>query len=177
MKKDLNYYVNLPYKVCLYPDPAGGFAVELPDLPGCISQGDNDEDAYEMIQDAKLCWIETALEDGFEIPEPGEIKKGSFLEQLNGLLEKYEFRAVLGNSGAGTIMGKLEGFDLIIETDTEESAIEKLAEELLDYANDYVRDFHRYFNSTNRKAHFPYVLKVLLSRDINQITGMIKEVK
>jgi len=177
MKKDLSYYMNLPYKVCLNPDPAGGFAVELLDLPGCISQGETVENAYEMIQDAKLCWLETALHDGFEILEPGAITKTSFLKELNGLLERYEFRSVLGDSGAGTIMGKLEGFDLIAEADTEESAIEKLAEELLDYANDYMQDFHSYFNSTNRKAHFPYLLKVLLSGGINEISNMIKVVK
>lgn len=177
MKKDLNYYLNLFYKVFLYPDPEGGFAVEIPDLPGCVSQGETVEEAYKMIQDVKLCWIKTALEVGAEVPEPREITKGSFLEQLNGLLQKYNFRAVLSDSGAGTLMGTLEGFDLIIEADTEELAIEKLAEELLDYANDYMHDFHRYYNSTNRKDHFPYLLKVLLSGNINQISNMIKVAK
>ena len=177
MKKDLNYDVNLLYKVCLYPAPEGGFVVEIPDLPGCISQGETVEEAYKMIQDVKLCWIETALEVGVEVPEPREIIKGSFLEQLNGLLEKYDFKAVLGDSGVGTVMGTLEGFDLIIEADIEELAKEKLSEELLDYANDYMHNFHIYFNSTNRKAHFPYLLKVLLSGDINQISNMIKVAK
>jgi len=154
MKKDLNYYVNLLYKVCLYPDPEGGFAVEIPDLPGCISQGETVEEAYNMIQDAKLYWIKTALEVGVEVPEPQEITKSSFLEQLNELLKRYEFRAVLGDSGAGTVMGTLEGFDMIIEVDKEESAVAKLAEELMEYANDYMCNFQLYFNSTNRKAHF-----------------------
>lgn len=70
MTKDIQYYLSLPYRVTLYPSDEGGYAVEIPELPGCISQGETVEDAINMIQDAKICWLESALEDGIEIPEP-----------------------------------------------------------------------------------------------------------
>ena len=70
MTKDLAYYLSLPYQVILWPDPSGGYVVSVPDLPGCLSQGDSREEALEMIEDAKRAWITTALEDGVPIPEP-----------------------------------------------------------------------------------------------------------
>lgn len=69
-KKNLDYYLQLPYRIVLYPAKEGGYVVEIPELPGCLSQGESVEDALEMIKDAKKGWIEIALEDGREIPEP-----------------------------------------------------------------------------------------------------------
>ncbi len=72
MEKTIDYYMGLPYKIVLYPAVEGGYVVEIPELRGCISQGDDAEDALKMIEDAKLCWLEIALEDGKEIPEPSD---------------------------------------------------------------------------------------------------------
>jgi antitoxin HicB len=77
MDKDLQYYLGLPYKILLYPSPEGGFAIEMPELPGCISQGETIEEAYEMIRDAQKCWLEVALEDDNPIPEPAATEEYS----------------------------------------------------------------------------------------------------
>ncbi|MCG9966872.1 type II toxin-antitoxin system HicB family antitoxin [Pelotomaculum terephthalicicum JT] len=77
IKKDLEYYLKLPYKVVLYPAEEGGYAVEIPELPGCISQGQTLEEAYEMIQDAKKGWLDIALQDGETIPEPARMEEYS----------------------------------------------------------------------------------------------------
>ncbi|MEG6614916.1 type II toxin-antitoxin system HicB family antitoxin [Peptococcaceae bacterium 1198_IL3148] len=69
--KNLDYYLSLPYKITLHPDKEEcGFVVEIPELPGCISQGETKEEALAMIEDAKVGWLETAIELGIEIPEP-----------------------------------------------------------------------------------------------------------
>jgi len=70
IKKNLEYYLGLPYKIVFYPAEEGGYAIEIPELPGCISQGQTLEEAYEMIQDAKRGWIDLALQNGETIPEP-----------------------------------------------------------------------------------------------------------
>ena len=70
MKKTLDYYMGLPYNYSLYHSEEGGYVIEIPDLPGCITQGETAEEALNMIEDAKRCWIEVALEDGRQIPEP-----------------------------------------------------------------------------------------------------------
>jgi antitoxin HicB len=62
--------MELPYKISFYPANVGGFVAEIPDLPGCLTQGDNAEDVLKMIQDAKAAWIDIAIQDDIEIPEP-----------------------------------------------------------------------------------------------------------
>ena len=46
----------------------GTYTVEVPDLPGCISQGDTLADAILMITDAASGWVLDELEDGKAIP-------------------------------------------------------------------------------------------------------------
>jgi antitoxin HicB len=70
MTKDLAYYLALPYTIELASDPDGGWFVAVKELPGCMSQGDTEEEALEMIKEAMEGWIEVALEDGMKIPEP-----------------------------------------------------------------------------------------------------------
>ena len=55
----------------LLPEEGGGYLIEFPDLPGCMSDGETLEDAIENGKDALQCWIEAAAENGQEIPEPG----------------------------------------------------------------------------------------------------------
>ncbi|RFT37749.1 toxin-antitoxin system HicB family antitoxin, partial [Bifidobacteriaceae bacterium NR015] len=44
--KTLSYYMSLPYKLEIVKDPdEGGFVSYYPDLPGCISSGDSEQEA------------------------------------------------------------------------------------------------------------------------------------
>lgn len=56
MIQDRKYKIkveNESYDVVLHPDlEDGGYWVECPALPGCVSQGDAVEEALEMIKDA-----------------------------------------------------------------------------------------------------------------------------
>jgi antitoxin HicB len=70
--KNLEYYLQLPYRMVIYPAQEGGYAIEIPELPGCVTQGQTLEEALEMIHDAKVGWLELSLEDGMEIPEPSD---------------------------------------------------------------------------------------------------------
>ncbi len=63
-------YLSLNYSMTFYPESDGGYTVIIKDLPGCISQGDTLEEAFQNIQDAKQAWIETAFEYKDEIPLP-----------------------------------------------------------------------------------------------------------
>jgi predicted RNase H-like HicB family nuclease len=73
MAKDLDYYVSLEYEIRLRKlteDEGGGWLAEIPSLPGCMADGETLEEALASLNDAKLNWIETALEIGRTIPEP-----------------------------------------------------------------------------------------------------------
>ena len=74
MAKDLNYYMNLSYKIEVIEDKAeGGFALHCPELPGCMTCTDTLENGFKMIEDAKESWFSDCLEYGMEIPEPSRL--------------------------------------------------------------------------------------------------------
>ncbi|EAX46801.1 protein of unknown function UPF0150 [Thermosinus carboxydivorans Nor1] len=70
MKKKLEYYLALPYRFEVIPAEEGGYVGTVPDLPGCITQGETLTEVIAMIEDAKRVWLETAIEEGIDIPEP-----------------------------------------------------------------------------------------------------------
>jgi antitoxin HicB len=55
----------------------GGYLIEFPDLPGCMSDGDSIEEAVANGYDAVQCWITVAKEKGRDIPEPSELENQS----------------------------------------------------------------------------------------------------
>lgn len=69
-RKDLEYYLSLPYTIQLTPDVDGYWFAEIPLLDGCMTNGESQADALVMIEDAKCAWLTTALEMGLPIPEP-----------------------------------------------------------------------------------------------------------
>jgi len=56
-------------QVILIPDDNGGYTVEVPSLPGCISEGDTLEDALANIREAIDLYIESLIADGEPVPE------------------------------------------------------------------------------------------------------------
>jgi predicted RNase H-like HicB family nuclease len=57
-------------QVVLYPDlEDGGWVVEVPSLPGCVSEGDTREQAIENVRDAIEEWISAARQVGMAIPD------------------------------------------------------------------------------------------------------------
>ena len=69
--KNLNYYMNLPYKLEIIPDiDEGGYTASFPELPGCITCSETWEGVLANAYDAKRVWLEAALGDGIEISEP-----------------------------------------------------------------------------------------------------------
>ena len=80
MEKNIDYYMSLPYEIMIIRSPEGGYVATIPELPGCITQGDTRLEVLEMIEDAQRCWLEAALEDEDDIPEPD-------FERYNGRLK------------------------------------------------------------------------------------------
>ncbi|MBF0372369.1 MAG: type II toxin-antitoxin system HicB family antitoxin [Alphaproteobacteria bacterium] len=54
----------------LSPVEGEGWLAEVPDLPGCMSDGPTPAAAVEAVQDAISCWLEAAAEDGRPVPQP-----------------------------------------------------------------------------------------------------------
>ncbi|HEX3052645.1 MAG TPA: type II toxin-antitoxin system HicB family antitoxin [Aggregatilineaceae bacterium] len=56
-------------QVVVHPDEDGGYWVEVPSLPGCISEGDTLEEALDNIKDAIQGYIESLQQHGDPIPD------------------------------------------------------------------------------------------------------------
>lgn len=54
----------------LRAEDGGGFLATVPDLPGCMSDGETPEEAVRNVQAAIEDWIEAAREMGRPVPEP-----------------------------------------------------------------------------------------------------------
>ena len=48
----------------------GGYLATVPDLPGCMSDGETPEEALKNVQEAIVSWIAAAKEWKREIPKP-----------------------------------------------------------------------------------------------------------
>lgn len=52
------------------PD-GGGFAIEYPDLPGCVSDGETPEEALRNGADAVKAYLRSCVRRGDPVPKPG----------------------------------------------------------------------------------------------------------
>lgn len=78
-----------------FTDRSGGFVVEFPDLPGCVTEGKDLEQAMEMGIDAASGWILGELEDGEKIPQASgyseiTVEDGCMINMLLLDLDAYE---------------------------------------------------------------------------------------
>jgi len=56
------------YTILLQKNELGGYTVSVPSLPGCITQGDNWEEAIDHAKEAIIGYIETLKDLGKTIP-------------------------------------------------------------------------------------------------------------
>ncbi len=100
--------MKLIYPAVFYPfsDGSGGYVVEFPDLPGCVTEGKDLEEAFEMAEEAAGGWVLDELERDASIPKASEYK--DILPGENGeinmvlldmavITEKYGEKAVRKN--------------------------------------------------------------------------------
>ena len=61
------------YPAIFHVSDDGGFWITFPDLPECMTQGDNMQEAYEMAADALGLALTSREEEKQEIPSPTDI--------------------------------------------------------------------------------------------------------
>ena len=73
MEKNVSYYMNLPYTLIIQPyqDESEFYYIgKVLELDGCIADGETKKEVLENLHEAMQGWIETKLENGFDVPEP-----------------------------------------------------------------------------------------------------------
>ena len=64
--------------MALPADEGGGYAAWVPDLPGCMSDGDTPDQARQNVELAIQEWIEEAERQGTPIPAPTKIAASAY---------------------------------------------------------------------------------------------------
>lgn len=99
--------MKLVYPAIFTPcEELSGYTVEVPDLPGCVTEGRNLVEAIEMGADAASGWILDEMEDGNNYPAPSNFTAvpcpaGSFVNLLvldmDAYTEKYGSKTIRKN--------------------------------------------------------------------------------
>lgn len=89
------------------------------------------------------------------------------------LLTAYKFDLKLADEEEGSYAFWLEPFDLYGYGETREEALNSLVEDVLTYVEDYLANPVRYFNAPNRRHHLPFVLKVTMCNNAEEVKHML----
>lgn len=68
-------YLKEPYSRILIPNEDGIYSAEILEFPGCFAEGKDPSEAIRNLEASAEAWIEAALAQGQEIPEP-EVNQG-----------------------------------------------------------------------------------------------------
>jgi antitoxin HicB len=60
---------SLTYKIMLHKEPEGSYTVTVPALPGCVTFGNNVDNAIDMAKEAIELYITELRETGQAIPD------------------------------------------------------------------------------------------------------------
>lgn len=66
----LEQALDLDYRFNVIAQADGGFVIQFPDLPGCMTQVDDIADVSSAAEEIRTLWLETAHELGQTLPEP-----------------------------------------------------------------------------------------------------------
>jgi len=85
---------NLVYPAIFHINSDKGYTVTFPDLPGCITYGEDAAEALLMAEDAACGWILDELENNRMIPIPSDIqniklKKSEYISLMALDMESY----------------------------------------------------------------------------------------
>ncbi len=110
-------------------------------------------------------WVKPAL-----VKRNRDIIAVMSIDLLEFILKEYKFAVEVKQEEDGSYTGILNEMDLMANAVDMESLKLELVKELLEYSEEYMNEFSLYYNSPNRKNHFPYVYRAILaSGDIEKV--------
>ena len=86
-----------------YEDGSGGYTVEFPDLPGCVTEGDDLAEAMFMAEDAASGWVLTELEDGQKVPRATDVRNVATSEESMVNLIALDMDAYAAKYGSNAV--------------------------------------------------------------------------
>ena len=71
----------LTYKIRLQKEPEGGYTVTVPALPGCVTYGNDMDEAIVMAREAIELYVESLVEHGEDVPTENDLFEYSITVQ------------------------------------------------------------------------------------------------
>jgi hypothetical protein len=95
------------------------------------------------------------------------------LEHLNLVLTPYRFTLEHKKEADGSFSGSLKELDLVVNASSLEELKTEMTRDLIEYAHEYINEFDKYYNASNRKHHFPYIMRVVIQKNNEEICSLI----
>lgn len=90
-------------------------------------------------------------------------------EDLDALLAPFTLRPQVLREGDGSVTITVDELDWAVNAASVEEAASALVTDLRQYAEGYLERASLFLRAPNRRPHFPYVLKISLARDEEEI--------
>ena len=94
-------------------------------------------------------------------------------ENLEVLLEPFALRAQVIREDDGSVTIAVDELEWAVNAPTRDAATRELVQDLRRYAEDYLARAQVFLRAPNRRAHFPYVLRILLAETDEQVRRML----
>ncbi len=98
----------------------------------------------------------------------------SSIDMTKELLKPYTFTALSYIEEDGSVTLSLNEFDLVVNAENKDAALDMLARDLQEYSEDFYKEFEYWHSAPNRKPHLPYIMNVLLQNNLEGIKNIIK---
>ncbi len=90
------------------------------------------------------------------------------------LLSRFSLKPEVITENDKTITLALDNLEIFVNGATLEDAIHELITDLKYYSQDYIQRSQLFLHAPNRRAHFPYVLRVLLCEKDEDIRDLLE---
>jgi antitoxin YefM len=90
------------------------------------------------------------------------------------LLSQYSLKPEITSEDDGSTTMTLDQLDIYANAESVETATTQLIEDLKIYAQDFINRSQLFINAPNRRSHFPFVLRILLADNDEEIRSMLE---
>lgn len=90
------------------------------------------------------------------------------------LLSKFTLKPEILHEEDGSVTLALDILEMYVNNETLEKARIDLIQDLKNYAQDYIDRSQLFLNAPNRRSHFPYVLRILLCDNDEEIRNLLE---
>ena len=90
------------------------------------------------------------------------------------LLSNFTLKPEILHEEDGSVTLALDILEIYANSDILNKAIIELVQDLKNYAQDFIDRSQLFMNAPNRKSHFPYVLRILLCENDEEIRSLLE---